>query len=67
METIELKVSGMRCQHCVESVAKALKPLIGEVKVDLKSGKVSFAGDPQKIDLNAVKTAIDEIGFEVVE
>ncbi|MDR1911857.1 MAG: cation transporter [Helicobacteraceae bacterium] len=67
MEAVELKVSGMRCQHCVESVTKALKPLVGEVKVDLKSGKVSFEGDPQKIDLNAVKTAIDEIGFEVVE
>lgn len=61
-----VKISGMRCQHCVGSVTKALQEMQGvsQVKVDLAKGEASFEGE---VDLAAVKAAIARIGFEVVD
>ena len=60
-----VKISGMRCQHCVGSVSKALQEIKGvsQVQVDLAKGEASFEGS---VDLAAVKQAIASIGFEVV-
>lgn len=60
-----VKISGMRCQHCVASVSKALQEIKGvsQVQVDLAKGEASFEGN---VDLAAVKAAIARIGFEVV-
>ena len=62
---ITVKISGMRCQHCVASVSKALQEIKGvsQVQVDLAKGEASFEGN---VDLAAVKAAIARIGFEVV-
>ena len=52
METIELKVAGMTCASCANSVSKALKRVAGvqDVHVDLARGAASVTGDqtPQK-------------------
>ena len=60
-----VKISGMRCQHCVGSVSKALQEIKGvsQVQVDLAKGEASFEGS---VDLAVVKQAIASIGFEVV-
>ena len=60
-----VKIKGMSCQHCVGAVTKALSALpgISNVKVDLAKGEASYEGS---IDMEAVKTAISKIGFEVV-
>ena len=65
MPTITVK--GMSCNHCVQSVTKALEALPGVsgVKVDLLSGKASFE-EATPVDLAVVKKAIEKIGFEVV-
>jgi copper chaperone len=67
MEKTTLNVVGMRCAHCVESVTKAIKPFATDIAVDLKGGTVSFAYDPQKTKIEAIKSAIDDVGFEVKE
>jgi copper chaperone len=60
-----LKVSGMDCQHCVETVTEAVSKLpgAGEVKVDLASGEVRVAGDVAR---EAAAKAIEAKGYEVV-
>jgi copper chaperone len=64
VKTIEVK--GMSCQHCVMSVTKALNavPNVKDVSVDLGAGKASF-NEAAAVDLEAVKKAIVDAGFEV--
>jgi copper ion binding protein len=66
MAKITLTVKGMSCDHCVAAVTKATKNVAGVkgVKVDLKSGDVSFQY-PDDNALSQVKAAITEEGFEV--
>ena len=61
-----VKIKGMSCQHCVASTTKALEGLAGvtNVQVDLDKGEASYEGDA---DSQAIKEAIEKIGFEVVE
>ena len=63
MKTV--KVTGMRCQHCVNSTKGALEGIAGvsNVSIDLDKGEVSFEGD---VPMEAVKEAVAKIGFEVV-
>ncbi len=62
-----LKVKGMSCQHCVNSVTKALNGLggIGNVKVDLQKGEVSFE-NTKSLPPDRIKKAITDAGYEVV-
>ena len=65
METV-IKVNGMMCPHCkarVESVCKAVDGAVDAV-VDLKEKQVTVSG---KADVSALKKAITDAGYEVVE
>ena len=64
-ESISIPVKGMSCQHCVDSVTKALNDLgnVHHVQVDLAAGQVSFALG-EGADLATVKNAINDLGFE---
>lgn len=59
-----IKVKGMSCNHCRKSVTEAVEKIGGaiNVKVDLEQGTASFEGKP---DLEAVKAAIRDVGFDV--
>ena len=60
-----VKVKGMSCQHCANSVTEAMQGLgAKEVKVDLLSGDVTYEEDAV-ISPEAIKAAIEKIGFEV--
>ncbi len=61
-----VKIKGMSCQHCVGSAKDALEkiPGIENVSVDLDKGEATYEGE---VRVEAVKTAITAIGFEVVE
>ncbi|THB78285.1 MAG: heavy-metal-associated domain-containing protein [Desulfobulbaceae bacterium] len=61
-----IKIKGMSCQHCVASTTKALEELPGvsRVSVDLEAGEAKYEGD---IDKAVVSSAIEKIGFEVIE
>ncbi|SIT47192.1 Copper chaperone CopZ [Paraburkholderia ribeironis] len=62
--TIELKVEGMSCQHCVAAVTNAIREhdAAAQVQVDLSSGRV-VVESMQPLD--ALKAAIDEAGYTV--
>lgn len=61
-----LKVEGMSCGHCVNSVEGAIKKLGAEAKVDLASGSVAVIYDESKLGLSDIKTAIEDQGYDVV-
>ncbi len=66
MQNVTLKVQGMSCSHCVNSVEGAVRKLGGSAKVDLAAGLVSVEFDESKISLEAIKESIEDQGYEVV-
>lgn len=65
MTNVVLKVSGMSCNHCVNSIEGALKVIGAEGKVDLGDGTVAVAFDENQLTLDAVKEAIEDQGYDV--
>ena len=61
---MRLKVAGMTCGHCVDAVTQAVRAIPGtrDVAVDLATGEVSVAGNPEAA---AVRDAIAAEGYEV--
>ena len=59
-------VEGMTCAHCVASVTKEVTQLPGVsgVDVDLSSGFVTVTSEAE-LDIDAVRAAVDEAGFEL--
>jgi len=70
MTTQVYKVSGMTCGHCVASVTEEINEIDGvtEVRVDLVADGVSdvTVDSADVLDLEAVRAAIDEAGYELV-
>jgi copper chaperone len=64
-ETLELKVTGMRCNGCVESVTRALTECEGvdDATVDLTAGLASVRG--AGFDRAALADKVRGLGFEV--
>lgn len=62
----ELQVEGMSCGHCVSAVTKSVQAVdaAAKVDVDLANQKVRVASSA---DLEAVKSAIAEAGFPVIQ
>jgi copper chaperone CopZ len=65
METKEFTVEGMTCAHCVLSVREEVEEVAGveAVDVDLDSGRLVVTG--AGVDDAAVRTAVEEAGYEV--
>ena len=63
---MKIQVSGMMCPHCKASVEKACKGVTGvlEARADLAEKCVDVTGTFAPV---AVKQAIGDAGFEVVE
>ncbi|MFL6053022.1 MAG: heavy-metal-associated domain-containing protein [Actinoallomurus sp.] len=68
MTTTEYKVKGMTCGHCVAAVTEEVGAVEGvtDVTVDLASGVVTIAS-AAPLDDQAVRDAVDEAGYEVVD
>lgn len=65
--TSTIQVEGMSCGHCVNSVQTEVAAIEGvtAVDVDLATGQVTVTSDTP-IDPNAMTTAVEEAGYEVV-
>ncbi|MEI6002007.1 heavy-metal-associated domain-containing protein [Paraburkholderia bengalensis] len=63
--SIEFKVEGMSCQHCVAAVTRAIQEhdAGAQVQVDLSAGKVAVQSGAS---VDTLKAAIDEAGYTVV-
>ncbi len=68
MEKRELKVQGMTCQHCVNTVRRALSSIEGvvSVNVDLPTGRVEVELE-KDVPQEKLTAAIEEWGYKVVE
>ncbi|ANE45456.1 copper resistance protein CopZ [Paenibacillus swuensis] len=66
MQTVKLKVEGMSCNHCVNSVEKAVKEAGATATVDLASNTVSVEFEESKVTLETIKEAIEEQGYDIV-
>ncbi|MEJ7555353.1 MAG: copper ion binding protein [Aquificaceae bacterium] len=62
-----LKVEGMTCAHCVESVKRAIYSIEGvsHVEVSLEEGKVQVHME-KEIPFHVLKSAVEEWGYRVV-
>jgi len=58
-------VTGMTCSHCVASVREEVSEVAGvvSVDVDLSAGRLVVTGNA--LDDTAVRTAVNEAGYEV--
>jgi copper ion binding protein len=67
MATTTYTVKGMTCGHCVSSVSSEVGALPGVsgVDVDLPTGTVTVTSD-EPLDTGAVRTAVEEAGYELV-
>lgn len=65
METV-IKVEGMMCTHCKAMVEKVCKAVPGatDAVVDLQKKQVTVMGNA---DLEALRKAITDAGYEVIE
>ncbi|WP_042166417.1 copper chaperone CopZ [Paenibacillus gorillae] len=66
MTTANLKVQGMSCNHCVNSVEGAVQKLGAAGKVNLSAGSVAVEYDESKVTLDTIKAAIEDQGYDVV-
>ncbi|GIN19335.1 MAG TPA: copper chaperone [Bacillus bacterium] len=69
MQETVLKVEGMTCGHCKQSVEKALTALTGikKAEADLAQGNVKVLFDPSKTDTRKMKEAVEDQGYDVGE
>lgn len=67
METITLPVKGMTCMGCVASVKRVLSGINGVAgaEVSLEKAQAEVTYDPGKASLEALKTAIEDAGYDV--
>ena len=66
MQNVTLKVEGMSCNHCVNSIEGAMKTIGATAKVDLAGKSVAVQFDESKLSLDTVKAAIEDQGYDVV-
>ena len=66
MSSATYTVVGMTCGHCVAAVTEEVAQLPGvtAVDVDLASGGLTVTSDAA-VDESAVRTAVEEAGYEV--
>ena len=66
MQTVELKVQGMDCQGCVQSVTRMLSGVPGVEKVDvsLEQARARVTYDPVQAGPPEFKRAIERAGFK---
>ena len=66
MENVVIKVGGMSCQGCVKNLTGALSGVTGvaSVEVSLEAGEARVGYDPEKVSANALRTVIEDCGFE---
>lgn len=67
MEKITLKVQGMSCGHCINSIEGSVGDLNGvlKVKVHLEKGTVDVEFNDMEVTLEKIKETIDDQGYDV--
>ncbi len=63
-----LKVEGMTCQHCVQTVSETVGKIVGveKVEVSLEQKEVTVDFDESQTQVDEISAQIVEAGFEVM-
>jgi copper ion binding protein len=71
MASLQLKITGMHCAHCVATVEQALQKVSGVygASVDLEHGSAEVDYDDRRAKPDALLAAVTDAGYgaEVVE
>ncbi|MGG6295718.1 heavy metal translocating P-type ATPase [Leptolyngbya sp. AN02str] len=65
MESTTLKLRGMSCASCANSIEEAIRlvPGVREATVNFGAEQATVHYDPKKTDLQAIQAAVDEAGY----
>jgi Cu+-exporting ATPase len=68
-KTTDLLIRGMTCAGCVHTIESRVKSLPGvtQCDVNLATGSATVTYDPSRIELDAIRQAIDRAGYEARE
>ncbi len=66
ISNIVLKVEGMSCNHCLQTIESALTELGVKGKVNLVEQTVNIDYEDSNISISQIKTTIEEKGYEIV-
>ena len=67
MEKLNVKIGGMQCSFCVDSIHKALARMkgVGEVAVSLSHEEALVRYEPQKVTPQELKDTLTSLGYSV--
>jgi copper chaperone CopZ len=62
------QVEGMTCSGCERTVQKVIANLQGveSAKADLQTSTVSVEYDPEKVNIDQIKSAVNSVGYRFV-
>lgn len=66
MKTLDLKIEGMSCGHCVMAVKKELSKLTDVMVESVEVGKARVQIDEAAVSLDRLAKAVEEAGYRVV-
>ncbi|MEX2235106.1 MAG: cation transporter [Cyclobacteriaceae bacterium] len=61
-------VEGMSCSGCERAIQKVVNNLEGveSAKADLQTSTVSVEYNPEKVNVDQIKSAVNKIGYKIV-
>lgn len=66
MKTMDLKIEGMSCGHCVMAVKKELSKVTGVTVESVEIGKARVQVDETAVSPDRLAKAVEEAGYRVV-
>jgi copper chaperone CopZ len=66
MTEVELKITGMTCNHCAMAVRKELARLPGVDVKDVHPGLARIAFDEARVSTGDLRSAVEKAGYSVV-
>lgn len=64
MTEIKLAIEGMSCNHCLNSVNRALSQVAGVRIKSVAIGRADLEFDPEQVNPAQIVAAIDEAGYK---
>jgi Cu+-exporting ATPase len=66
-EVWQIPIAGMTCDHCVQTVMRALRsvPGVESAAVDLRNGRADVSVDPSRTSYDDLRKAIEDAGYSV--
>lgn len=66
MKTVNLKIEGMHCGHCVMAVRKELSKLPNVKVEDVQIGSARLQIDETKVTADQLAKAVEEAGYRLI-